>query len=169
MVAEFGIENECEGPLIDDSSPDRLWVMRVGQPLPSFFPVSLISWVHTSFSVLIVQALPRPNSPLRAQRISVVAVLTRRQRVCVRSSPSKSRISPKSVETANFGYILQVSVAVGISPVGVTSTQKSLFYGLHRRGCPSRLLVHTLIASRNRVRYFHSSPSFPRLRHRPGD
>ena len=88
MVARFGIESEYEGPLIHDSSPDHLWVLRVGLPSPSFFLVSPISWVHTS-SVLIVQALPCPNSPSRPQHISVVAVLTRRQRVYVWSSPSE--------------------------------------------------------------------------------
>ena len=38
MVAGFGIESEYEGPLIHDSSPDHLWVLRVGLPSPSFFP-----------------------------------------------------------------------------------------------------------------------------------
>ena len=117
MVAGFGIESEYEGPLINDSSPDRLWVLRV----------CLHRLVFSSFRRFAVQALPRPKSPSRPQRISVVAVLTRRQRVYVWSSPSESQISPKSVETANFGYLSEVSVAVGILQVGVASMRKSLF------------------------------------------
>ena len=64
----------------------------VGPPTPiSFVTASPISWVHSSFYVLIKQVLPRAVSPSRTSRNFITDVLTRGRPVSITSSPPRSR------------------------------------------------------------------------------